>query len=561
MALPVAPPEVNAPSMGVDPSAPPTEPIPLQATGDVQNPGPNPSLVHAEATQNVDIPTLRKLAASNPNTPIAEAANRNAEMLESGQKKLSALAVPVVNAETPGEKNIAAANAFKSVKDYPQWGTALMMWLGGDKKSAVNMVTGGQPITSVKYGLKSGKAYLYTTDQLGTPIGITDRNGNAVSNAEYEADGNGVDSVKDSLYAQNLNKIAESNTNSLNAGVKGFNGYSSAYNAVTPIIKQSDSWFSDLQKSDPQRASTINQKLNASGLIPILQGHYAGTLNKGSGTNASSGGLNQNLNGVNDSTGTSNNIGLNGTVGIGKGPNGVSIGPSAGISADNGKTTGLSNSGSVLNQGQSSKGGTTENSQGTQDNQQTFAKKLQLSGLDAETQARLIDMWKSGDVMNAQKAELEKNGLRMPSFITPVSSTNVADGLAGLRVLYQKQLMNSALLDGFNKFYQDNIGLHTKPGVPPSMEEMEAAYTKTGNTPDGQIPQAPALDSYKGIQSKFLKEVSDILHSVPKTAPENQFKDAEAALSQIPKAVAPPTKKSGKPANEFVFDAKRFGGR
>ena len=524
MALPVVPPTPDA--------------VPLQAEGDYQVPPPPPEQVYAQATSNGDLNTLGQQAKDNFGTPVGEAAAHAYSVIAPAAQKLDALAKPAAEAKTPQERNIAIADAYKSVKDYPQWGTALISYLMGDKKTALNMITGGQPVTTVKYGT-SGKQYQYTVDQLGNNIGITDRNGNMVSPQEYEADGGGINQIENTLDYKNRNAINKENVDSLAKGLNGFKAYNAQAQAQVEPIKLATDLFSSIPKD-----------LLKSKSVAMLQGLVTGGKSSEVGTNSSASGMNQQNTGVTGHEGEGSTTGMGGHLGGASPAGGVSppgmnlpvgLNGQAGTSKDASKGT----SASELNMATSASGKNAASGQTSTTNKEAFAKQMSLENIGSPEQQKLLQIWDIADGIQRGNQRLDASGERMPSFITPPSANSVAEGLPAVQIRLQKQMLNTELLNGFNKFYQDNIATHTERGSPPSMEQMEQAYSST--TGPG---------SYKAIQQKYIKIVSDILHSVPK---DEAGIDLKSAIMGKPKTgVKPPETKA---ANQPDFSADRAAAR
>jgi hypothetical protein len=512
----VAPPQ--APVMPQAKPPMPVNAVPMQAANDYQVPDKTPNQKYVEAVDAGDLTSLAVQAKENFGTPVGQVATHTYGVLKKSNETLQDLAMPVLNAKTPQERNIATADALKSVKDYPQWGTALISFLMGDKKTALNMVTGGQPITTVKYG-SGGKQYEYTTDQLGKVISIKDRNGNDVSPTDFEADGGGVSNIESTYRYINDKEINKSNVESLNAGLKGANAFRAQNEALVGQTQTARDFIKQLPNLSSEK-------------ISLLTGVMTQSVNMenttGSGTNT----LGQRTEGVTGAKSTQDKLGINAGIGGAGAPEG-SIAPSTGgigISGGNVKANSLGTNANELNQ--SGTTGSKSDTTGARSNadQQALAKEAFLKDVPAELQQKYIAVWDAADSIGRSQAKLEKDGYRIPSFITAQSPTNLVEGTPALEIRLLKPLMNQELNSAFNRFYQENIGAHVKNGRPPSMEEMEAAFTKT--TGEG---------SYKEIISKYTAEAKNIIKS--SRSPSIEVKYPEDKPDKT-KPVAPPKAKA-----------------
>tara|TARA_R110000868_G_scaffold175257_1_gene412207 strand:+ start:978 stop:2546 length:1569 start_codon:yes stop_codon:yes gene_type:complete len=511
----------------------PVEVMPTQAANDpvVKI---SPSVQFAQAVDNGDVSTLKKQAVENFGTPEGVAANHAYGVISDGKQKLEALAMPTMNAKTPQERNIATADALKTVKDYPQWGTALISYIMGDKKTALNLVTGGQPVTQVKYG-QSGKQYQYTTNQLGQVVGITDRNGAPVSPGEYEADGGGIDSIKDTYSYINNQKIGEANTASLSKGLQGANATTAITNGVAPVAKQAIDLIQSLPNLDAKKTA-------------LLTGILTQSTNVEKGRTTSKNDLEQKNKSVNTGKEEGTKLGANAGLGGAAVPEGMVGGTGIGVSGN--KTTGnsLGTTANQLESANKSAGTSNTDAQNTTTNQNALARAEFLKGVPEGDQQKYIQVWDAAEQIARANQKLVDNGSRIPSFITPQSQANVVEGTPAIQIRLLKPLMNQELNAAFQEFYKNNIDTHIKNGNPPSMEEMEAAFTNTKNGPN----------SYKEIIDKYTKEAGNIIR---KSSMNIQIKipdeeKPQAAEKPQRKAVAPPAEKPTRKPLSAIFGVK-----
>jgi hypothetical protein len=174
-------------------------------------PAPEDVQAYNDAANNRDAKGLLSIAAKNPDSELGKTALNAGTVVANGDQTMSTIVAPIVKAgdvNTP-EGRIAAQKTFETVKDHPQYGTALVRWLLGDKQGASNMLTGGDPTSTVVWDAE-GNAYTKTINALGQIISVTDKNNNQLGMQDI-ADrkisyGNYADTIaaKNKLQSQDL---------------------------------------------------------------------------------------------------------------------------------------------------------------------------------------------------------------------------------------------------------------------------------------------------------------------------------------------------------------------
>lgn len=170
----------------LDPIAPPTAaPAPL-APPTVATPAstpvaqvvvePSPTQREDDALANRDVKQLTNIAKDNIGTPAAEVALGAARGIQDRAAKFNELVNPIDKAggtATP-EGRVEIAKQFQTIADRPQWGTALLSYVMGDKKAALLQVTGGSVKTSINYD-NAGNQIEEKHNELGEAISYFDR--------------------------------------------------------------------------------------------------------------------------------------------------------------------------------------------------------------------------------------------------------------------------------------------------------------------------------------------------------------------------------------------------
>ena len=123
------------------------------------------------AIANRDVPALTQLAKDSIGTPQSGVLVELANKIKTTSDEFNKLVDPINKTggtNTPeGRQQIAIT--FETVADRPQWGTALLKYVLGDKAGAVKQITGGDITKSITYD-KNGDQILETKNQLGEHI-------------------------------------------------------------------------------------------------------------------------------------------------------------------------------------------------------------------------------------------------------------------------------------------------------------------------------------------------------------------------------------------------------
>ena len=158
-------------SMGVPPVNPQAAP-PV----DIIQTSPNPNAVADDAIDRRDTGALTQIAKDNVGTPASDLAMRMVKTIDTSQKKFNELVSPIDKAGGAGTQDgrVKIAQTFQTVADNPQWGTALLKYVMGDKAGAVKQVTGGDIKTLITYD-NAGNQIEEKVNELGEPLSYTDR--------------------------------------------------------------------------------------------------------------------------------------------------------------------------------------------------------------------------------------------------------------------------------------------------------------------------------------------------------------------------------------------------
>lgn len=161
----------------------------------------NPNAIADAAIENRDVQGLTQIAKDTIGTPASEVALRLAQTIEKGAAEFNKLVAPIEKAGGVGtpEGNIQVANVFKTTADNPQFGTALLKYVLGDKMGAVKQVTGGDITKKISYD-NNGNQIEETHNALGEALSYFDpKLGRNLTKEEYANRVGGISSWENTL--------------------------------------------------------------------------------------------------------------------------------------------------------------------------------------------------------------------------------------------------------------------------------------------------------------------------------------------------------------------------
>lgn len=229
---PVAPPSTTL--AGQAPGMPQIVTDPVPVTRNIVNSNPVAQVDDHVATGNA--PALDSFAQKYKNTPEGQAAAELAARVKKGQDEAAKI-FQGLDPNTP-EGRLKALQTYKTVKDEPRYGDALMMYIAGDKQGAVQMIMGGKVTTSIEYLPNTGRMVIKKTNALGQPVSVEDaQSGQIIPMQEYAKLGGSVSSLENTLKYQSDKATQEFRTKEFNNATKAFNAIDTAAKAKDPILQ------------------------------------------------------------------------------------------------------------------------------------------------------------------------------------------------------------------------------------------------------------------------------------------------------------------------------------
>ena len=217
-----------------DPNAQPIVTDPVPVTRSIINANPVKEIDNAVAQG--DGIALDSFAQRYKNTPEGQAAAELAARVKKGQAEAD-LIFKGLDPNTP-EGRLKALQTYKTVKDEPRYGDALMLYIAGDKVGGVQMIMGGKPETRTEYLRNTGRQLAVTRNALGQLVSVVDQeSGQVIPSQEYAKLGGSVSSVESTLKYLQDKATTEFRTKEFNNATKAFNGIDTLAKAKDPILQ------------------------------------------------------------------------------------------------------------------------------------------------------------------------------------------------------------------------------------------------------------------------------------------------------------------------------------
>ena len=195
-------------------------------------------------------PALDSFAQKYKNTPEGQASAALAQRVKDGQSEYDNLMKGIQNAKTPQEANLAALKTYKTVRDEPRYGDALMMYIAGDKIGAMQTVMGGKIETKIEYLPTTGRMVIKKVNGLGQPVSVEDaQSGQIIPMPEYAKLGGSVSALENTLKFQSDKSTQKFRTDEFNNATKAFNGLNTLANAKEPLVQTYTNLMEEIAKN------------------------------------------------------------------------------------------------------------------------------------------------------------------------------------------------------------------------------------------------------------------------------------------------------------------------
>jgi hypothetical protein len=475
------------------------------------------------ALESGDPKQMISVAQQNPNTPVAVAAVKVADLFHTGNQTVSAMMQPINEAGGIGtpKGNLAAASEAKKYfgQEKPQIWNAFIYALTGNDKMAQAAITGGDVVYKTVPD-KNGKLVQVGINQLGKIIDAEDVDtGRKISRQDFEGRSIGRQTYENTLDYLTQKDQAIDNTKAWQNKIKRDSIAEQTYRGViAPLAKRT---FDDLEfvknlDISPEEKSKVFKFVNSSYSAASRSGEEASFLNQKQANAEANAGKD-----------------LSETERIKAGlPAGLYQWSKDGVVNKNSKE---SFSYGRLLQGTNSNSKSNEiDNRHTQD-KASLDKYLRTANLTKEQQDRVLRIFDAGKEIGQNILRLQADG-NMPNFLyTP----NTADAEDPFSIIQGKtvQLLTNAQLLRLNAEYSNNArtAAAQKGGVPPNPFDIESGFSRSKDFRD-VVNEGMAMTNEiisRDVKTRAAKQLGPARTTGPAVPP------AQAALVNPNAGVAP----------------------
>jgi hypothetical protein len=471
---------------------------------------------------NRDIDGLTKIAKDNIGTPASDVALRLANTIKSQTAIYNNLIAPVEKAGGVGtpQGNIAVARAFSSVADQPQWGTALLKYVLGDKQGAVKQITGGDITKKVTYD-NNGDQILETQNALGEPLSYIDRKtGQPISEANYAQRVGGISSWENSLKGQTEKEIRKTSAASLVAEED-----------------QANNWYQITQSHKPLNNEMYNnlQTLKTD-IDPVLYNQIIKSVSQSLGISNSKSNSKTLLNQLNDARNRGESVTvderISGRFGI---PKGIALelrGENY-VSKDNKYSINLDKLKSEQDTNSAINEATTNASQTIL----SIIEAERLKQLNPQAAQRLRRTIEISQQIGRELTDAVDN-FKKPSFISLPTSANFVDKQAQVIAQSLQGLQNADQMEQYLQFRKQALQGHTETNTVPMPGQIGSAYVSQPLSKE--IRNFYGNEINKVMSRDFTGSQRTKTNPIPVTTPQSSNLPPTAGTSAVPQAVVPP---------------------
>lgn len=539
------PPEVinqqQAPIGAVAPNPVSQAPAPVAETVVSEVVAQAPNQRENDAIANRDVGSLIQIAKDNIGTPASDVAIRAAKTIEQNALKLNSLAEPIdkKGGVATQEGRLAFAEQFKTIKDTPQWGNALIAYVMGDKKGALLQVTGGSVSTKITYD-NAGNQIEEQVNELGEPVSYTDRKtGKPISKEEYANRVGGISAWDNTLKGQTEKEMRKQSQEALSKDEESANNWYQ----ITQNHKQFHS----------ENYDTLN-KLKSDIPAPLYN-KIIGSVSQSLGqANASSNGKSV-LNSLQDAASKGESVKVDQRISA---ATGVPIGVVLRFKGENGRSEDNSYSVNLnkLKQQTDTENVTKEATQNASQTMASIAEAERLGQLEPVAAQRLRRVIENSQNMGREVAvATEKYG--KPSFISLPTSASFVDKQAQVMAQSLQGMQNADQMDQYIKYRRDAIEGHRQTNTVPMPGEIGANYLKQ------DTPKA-IRNFYSSEIDKVMNQEYEAKRSKTPTPTGQQQANGGVAPASAKTSAAKPNTPAKPPSNGpkvgAVEDGHRFKG-
>jgi hypothetical protein len=475
------------------------------------------------ALESGDPQQMIAVANANPNTPVAIAATKVADLFHFGNQTVNAMVKPIEDAGGLGtpKGNIAAADEAKKYfsQEKPQLWNAFIYSLTGNKKMAQAAITGGD----IQYKTvpdKEGNLIQVGINQLGKIIDAEDvGTGQKLSKEDYQARAVGRQTYENTLDYLTKKEQALNNTANWQKKLERDSIAEQSYRGViNPLAQRLLEDAQSVKDISPEVRSQLFKYVNNSMSASSKAGESKDLLKQRQAQAA----LNQGKQ-VSDSERTA--LGL---------PAGLYTWTKEGIKSEK---TGESKSWNALDQEQGTKSKSNEVENNYSQTKESLTKYFQTKNLPKEQQDTVLRILDSGKEIGKKLLELQGSG-NMPSFLFTPNTTDSEDPFSIIQGKAVQLLTNSKLLR-LNAEYSNaaRSAADRKGGLPPNPFDIENGFARSS--------------AFRAVVGEGMAMTNELLQRHVETRSFPELSDKKrGAIAPPSKAVA--TEPPSESASNFV---------
>ena len=442
-----------------------------------------------DAAANRDDVSLWSFSQTYKNTPEGEASARLAKQISEGKEQYNKM-LAGIDANTP-EGRLKAMQTYKTVKDNPQMGDALMLYIGGDKKSAIDMITGGRIEQKTEYLPTTGRMVSKTINALGEVVSVTDvETGAIIPKTEYARLGGSVSSLENTLYWKSRQDSQKFNTEKFNQANEAHNAINTQARAKGPLVDQ----YLDIMTQFLNNPDIKREDRAAIAGVASSQINFAQTVSQSRQILDQFGRTSADK--LSSDQRKAFEAGLAGPVGEAAGTGPLRIGVNGQISDSAGNNYSVQQLKNLMDT--SSVGKQLDRSFAQQ--QKNLQEQVTIGRL---TNEQYIKLQRALDLNNQiQKMNLETEAkYGNPSFTIPTTGAQMMDQAHRPLAQALQEKFNIEVTQAFENWKKDQMGKarNIDRSYVPEPGELEAVFTKT--------------DFYKGKQKEYSKKMVEVINT------------------------------------------------
>ena len=505
----------------MQPQAPMGVPPQVQPQPEIIQTSPNPNAVADDAIDRRDTGALIQIAKDNVGTPASDLAMRMVKTIDASQKRFNELVNPIEKAGGPNTQDgrVKIAQTFQTVADQPQWGTALLKYVMGDKAGAVKQVTGGDIKTLITYD-NNGNQIEEKVNELGEPVSYTDRKtGQQMTKDEYAQRVGGISSWANTLRGKTEAETRAESTKVFVKEQEQANHWYQLTQSHKPLLQEN---YDTLNKVKSDLPKDVYNKILAS----VSQS--MGQANSRSNNKAS-------LNQLNDSFTNGESVKIDNRIASALNSPKL-LGATLKVQGDRlvSEDNSFSISKNQLKQLQESDTVGSEATKNAASTMASIAEAERLGKINSIQGGQLRRVIENSQQMGRELSDAT-NKYGKPSFISLPTSANFVDKQSQSLAQTLQSMQNADQMEQFIKFNENSVNGHKQSNTVPLPGEIGSAFTRQ--------PLSKDMRKFYGDEISKVMGREYEARSQPNPSIEVRFPNAEQPAA-AKKAVAPPAKKS-----------------